>query len=261
MKTKALFFDIDGTLVSFKTHHIPQSTVDALHEAHKRGIKIVIATGRPFSIVTNLSEISDIIDGYITANGAFCFIGKHVVHCEPVPEDDVKTVIRFAREMQFACLIAGERDTIFYQTNDTARRIFNVLLDVHNVKETEEVDDVLQQRILELTPIITEAQEREIMPHINGCISLRWHPEFTDITSRKAEKSNGIRPIAQALGIEMSETMAFGDGGNDKEMLRKAGIGVAMGNALEPVKSVADYVTSSVDDDGIARALKHFQVI
>ena len=72
---KALFFDIDGTLVSFKTHAIPTSTVEALHRAKDRGVKIFISTGRPFSLINNLSEIENLKDGYITTNGAYSFLG------------------------------------------------------------------------------------------------------------------------------------------------------------------------------------------
>ena len=72
--TKALFFDIDGTLVSFETHRIPPSTIEALEAAHAKGLKIFIATGRPKAIINNLSELQDrnLIDGYITMNGAYC---------------------------------------------------------------------------------------------------------------------------------------------------------------------------------------------
>ena len=63
------------------------------------------------------------------------------------------------------------------------------------------------------------------------------------------------------LGIDISETMAFGDGGNDISMLKAAGTSVAMGNALDKVKANASYVTTSVDEDGIANALRHFGII
>ena len=74
---KALFFDIDGTLVSFKTHVIPDSAVKALEKAHNKGIKIFIATGRPMAIINNMSQLEEkgLIDGYVTMNGAYCFIG------------------------------------------------------------------------------------------------------------------------------------------------------------------------------------------
>ena len=71
----------------------------------------------------------------------------------------------------------------------------------------------------------------------------------------------GIQEYLDRLGISVRETMAFGDGHNDIEMLRFAGIGVAMGNASDEVKGAADYVTDSVDEDGIALALQHFGLI
>ena len=78
-KIKALFFDIDGTLVSFQTHRIPQSTVEALEKAKQNGVSIYISTGRPIILITNLGQIEHLIDGYITTNGARCFVENHIV--------------------------------------------------------------------------------------------------------------------------------------------------------------------------------------
>ena len=78
-KIKALFFDIDGTLVSFRTHKIPQSTVDALEDAKRNGVAVYISTGRPIMLINNLGQIEHLIDGYITTNGARCFVGNHTV--------------------------------------------------------------------------------------------------------------------------------------------------------------------------------------
>ena len=81
---KAIFFDIDGTLVSFKTHRIPQSTIDAIVQAKMQGIKIYISTGRPFPLINNIDGIKHLVDGYITANGAYCFVGNKVISCQCV---------------------------------------------------------------------------------------------------------------------------------------------------------------------------------
>ena len=80
----ALFFDIDGTLVSFKTHEIPPSTIFALTQAKANGSRVYIATGRPPVIITNLGAIEHLIDGYITTNGALCFVGDEMVSCQPI---------------------------------------------------------------------------------------------------------------------------------------------------------------------------------
>ena len=105
---KAIFFDIDGTLVSFNTHgtlvsfnthRIPQSAIDAISMAKAKGVRIYISTGRPLSLINNLDEIKHLIDGYITANGALCFSGDKIISCTPVPEEDVMTVIKFSDSM------------------------------------------------------------------------------------------------------------------------------------------------------------------
>ena len=83
----ALFFDIDGTLVSFKTHEIPDSTIQALTQAKENGSRVYIATGRPPIIITNLGAIAHLIDGYITTNGAFCFVGDEEVYVSALDEE------------------------------------------------------------------------------------------------------------------------------------------------------------------------------
>ena len=84
------------------------------------------------------------------------------------------------------------------------------------------------------------------MPLLSGCESSRWYPDFADITARNV---NSIR---------IEETMALGDGGNDIPIVERAGIGVAMGNANDSLKAIADYVTDSVDENGVYHALKHW---
>ena len=99
------------------------------------------------------------------------------------------------------------------------------------------LDEILQRPVLQITPFITREQEDALMHQLPDCASTRWYPAFCDITSRLADKSRGLEAVAEAAGIGIEETMAFGDGGNDVAMLRRAGIGVAMGNANDAVKS------------------------
>lgn len=92
---------------------------------------------------------------------------------------------------------------------------------------------------------------------MSGCTAQRWHPFFADCICKGTSKATGIDAVCDYYGIDISETMAFGDGGNDMQMLAHAGMGVAMGNASDEVKACADYVTDTVDDDGIAKAIVH----
>lgn len=260
-KIKALFFDIDGTLVSFLTHRIPQSTVDALEKAKENGVKVYISTGRPKMIITNLGQIEHLIDGFITTNGARCFVGQHLVCQHPISREDVDKVVRAADRDGYPVIVVGEEHLAIHHLTPIVEEIFVKGLGVDSLDFKTNLADLAGESILQLTPFCSEAQERALMPTLEHCTSGRWHPAFTDITDRDADKGSGLHSMAAYLGLDISETMAFGDGGNDLSIIREAGIGVAMGNAGDNVKSVADYVTTSVDDDGIKNALVHYGVI
>lgn len=259
---KALFFDIDGTLVSFKTHQIPQSTIEAIEAAKAKGLKIFIATGRPAVIINNLQELQqrNLIDGYITMNGAYCFVGNKVIYKSSIPEADVKKMAELSVRNNFSCIFVSERSLCVCQPSDMVKEIFNVFLKVDVIPERTP-EEVVKEEIFQMTPFITLQQEQEIMPLIPGSEAGRWFPSFADITAKGNTKQKGVDEMIAHFGIELKETMAFGDGGNDISMLRHVEIGVAMGNAENDVKAHANYVTTNVDQDGIANALKHFNII
>ena len=259
--TKALFFDVDGTLVSFNTHRIPQSAVDALAEAKRRGAMVFISTGRPMRLINNLDAIQHLVDGYITANGACCSVGGETIACREIPNPEARALIGAAGRDGFSMLVVGESRLTVVNDGADVDRYFRQMLAVSDLGEGTALTDVLDGRIVQLTPIIDEAAERRLMPLLPSCVSARWFPAFTDITARGADKGTALMTVAAHLGIDREDTVAFGDGGNDKSILQAAGTGVAMGNAPDDVKAVADYVTASVDEDGIARALEQLRII
>ena len=105
MAIKAIFFDIDGTLVSFETHEIPQSTIEAIQEAKHKGVKIFIATGRPVTLINNIKAVEHLVDGYITFNGAYCFVGKRDLMLNAIPQTDVETMLKDAKKRDYCVLV------------------------------------------------------------------------------------------------------------------------------------------------------------
>lgn len=260
--TKALFFDIDGTLVSFDTHAIPASTIEALIAARAKGLKIFIATGRPKAIINNLTLLQEqnLIDGYITMNGAYCFVGDEVIYKSAVPKEEVQTMAQFCEDKGYPCFFVAEHHISVCQPNDLVRKIFYEFLHVDEVPVFS-FEKAMRDEIFQLTPFINAEEEKEILPYIPNCEIGRWFPAFVDVTAKGNNKQRGIDEIINHFGIKLEETMAFGDGGNDISMLRHAAISVAMGQAGDEVKQAANYVTTPVDENGIWNAMKHFEII
>lgn len=256
---KALFFDIDGTLVSFNTHIIPQSTVDALREAKARGVKVYISTGRPVDFINNLSQIESLIDGYITTTGALCIVGNEKFGCHSISKDNVDKIIAAARRWNKSCIVVGAEHTGVVNDSDELTRAFRIGLNLQY--DFYPLEEVLKEPILQISPFFDDKEEAEVMSEVNDCVSSRWHPAFTDITNIDADKGKALLAMCRHEGFKVDETMAFGDGGNDLPIIKQAGIGVAMGNARDAVKAVANYVTTSVDDNGVRNALQHFNII
>ena len=237
---KALFFDIDGTLVSFKTHQIPVSTIEALEAAKAKGIQIFISTGRPRVIINNLAALQErkLIDGYITMNGAYCFVDDTVIYKSPVPAAEVDALASFCHERNIPCILVGEHDICVNQPDEIVTEIFNHQLKTDPIASKPYTSDHSDKEYYQLTPFITIEEEQTVLPSIPNCEMGRWHPAFVDVTAKGNTKQHGIDEIIRHFNIRLEETMAFGDGGNDISMLRHAGIGVAMGNAKDDVKAV-----------------------
>ena len=123
-KVKALFFDIDGTLVSFKTHRIPQSTVDALEQAKKKGVEVYISTGRPKLIINNLGQIEHLINGYITTNGACCFVDDKIISQHSILPSDVKKIIEAADRDNYPAIVVSETRFAIHHYTDEVYEIF-----------------------------------------------------------------------------------------------------------------------------------------
>lgn len=256
---KAIFLDIDGTLVSFKTHRIPQSTIDALSKARRRGVKVFIATGRPLPFVNNLDGLE--YDGIMTVNGANCQIdgGRLLCH-NPISRGDLMRLMEYYKIHPFPIAFASNTDVFMTMSSEEVGDVFELLnLDA---PRTAPIDECLNMDVMQIIGFFNTDEETVLMRDVlTGCAVQRWHSKFADVISAGNNKARGIDTMIGYYGISLDETMAFGDGGNDKEMLRHVRFGVAMGNARSEVKEVAHYVTQSVDNDGIALALQKFMGI
>lgn len=257
--TKVVFFDVDGTLVSFKTHKISDAVLDALYELQHRGVKVCIASGRPKYLIDNVGDFP--YDAFVCMNGGFATIGDEVIYRHPMDREDAIAVTRFAVENHVPAYLFAENEGGLNESNDISRAIEKLVkIQVPPIRDI--VKMAQEETVYEFSIFMTEEEEKaNLRPLLHNVIFPRWHPAFMDIIPQGLSKLVAAKMVAERFGADVSEIMAFGDGGNDVELIKGAGIGVAMGNAQDDVKAYADYLTDSVDEDGVVTALKHFGLI
>ena len=259
---RAVFFDIDGTLVSFNTHRVSDATVEALAELRRRGVKVILATGRLLNQTEVVSRIK--FDAYITLNGCCCLAedGTTVISKATIPQSDLEAIVDFLEENNhpFPCSFMDEVGSTINYVDDRVQTVWdNIALPAPRVEDPRQT---IKRNIYQANIYVDEVDEGPIVErYLQHCESTRWHPLFADVNLRGVSKQQGVDTMLAYFGISCEEAMAFGDGGNDVSMLGHVGWGVAMGNAVDTAKQAAVYVTDTVDNEGICKALQHFGLI
>lgn len=254
---QAIFFDIDGTLASFQTHQIPLSTFETLKTLKNNGIKLFIATGRGKDGLDILQGFP--FDGYITLNGQYCFTDEEVIYENTIDSQDIQNLLNYLDKKPFPCGFTEEHTKYFNMRNHLVDEIHEI---THNDNHpARDCRDVAQQKIYQCMCFVDEKEEIEVLKVMPHCHASRWYPTFCDISPLGGSKQHGIDQFLKYYHIDLAHTMAFGDGGNDIEMLKHVALSIAMKNANDKVKAIVDYVTDDVDHDGIYKACKHFQLL
>lgn len=252
---KVIFFDIDGTLFSHKQKRIPQSTIDALDALKKKSIKRVIASGRHKQELLSMGFNYSDFDAYILMNGQIILDNKfNVISGNPVIGESKEILVKLFNEKE-----------VPIQLNDEDKLYINFINDVV-IKAQEDINTPLQD-ILEydgkdiyLSTVFSK-DISEVKKKLPDCSFTSWNNFASDIVSKGSSKSKAIEEYIKMNNIDVSETMAFGDGENDMEMISFVQTGVAMGNAINKLKEIADDVCKDIDEDGIANYLKEKKII
>ena len=249
---QAIFFDIDGTLVSFKTNRVPESTQAALAALRKRGIKLFIASGRPPIWAALLKKQLDFtFDGQVLLNGQYCVdAAGQPFHQNPLPQRSLRTLLRWLEQHPDIVCDFMEADYV-YQNRPAPG----------TDRPLDDPARCLTHPTFQISPLVGPEADAEILAQAPGFKSARWKDSSTDLIPADGGKPAGMTQMLRRFGLGQEQCMAVGDGLNDIEMLRWAGVGVAMGNGGSAVKAAADWVTDDVDADGLAKAMRHFGLI
>lgn len=253
---KAVFFDMDGTLLSHRTKQIPDSAMESLWKLKKQGIKVVVTTGRHLLEMEELEVLDFPFDGLIVVNGQLCLNEKREpFYMSCVEGIDKKILVEMFNKKEIPIIINEQNDIYMNFVNeDVVKTQRDVSSSISPVKEYSG-NDILMASVFR-----RKETEADLAVFKNLKIT-RWNKRAVDVVPFGGGKVNGVEKFLEKYQISKDETMAFGDGENDMDMLRFVKIGVAMGNASDKVKSVADYITDDIDRDGIVKALEHFGLV
>ncbi len=246
-------FDMDMTLLDHKDWRIPDSALEAVERLRKKNY-IVIATGRDLDSKFS-AGMQDLVnpDAVIHLNGTKVTIGKELIYEHRMSRELVRRLLAFTQGKPFAMGVSvGTEDYYMnpeYVTSHDLRRFGR------SERNFQNPWDLLQMPVRTMAYIGREDGARlveEAFPELK--LPMFSSREGADVIEKEASKAEGLKRLCVAYGVPVGHTVAFGDSMNDYEMIKTAGIGVAMGNGEKELKLVADYVTTSIEKDGIWNA-------
>ncbi len=233
-----------------------EGTIEAFKILREKGIKTFISSGRPPLLI---SPMPIDFDGYITMNGGYCYVGDKVLLSNPISLQSSQRWLSYANEHNICTFSFFENEIYVNYISKEAEKLRNDL--GFHMPPIKPIEELKGRSVFQFIVMQPQADDAKVLAELPDCRMPRWHPAFSDLVPMHSSKALGIEAVINHYGIAPEETMAFGDGGNDIEMLQYVHLGVAMGNASPQVQSIADHVTTSVDDEGIWTALKHFGII
>lgn len=264
---KMIFIDLDGTLID-SSGEVPVSAIEAIQKARKNGHRVYICTGRAKSEVEQ--SILDIgFDGMIAAAGSYIEINGKMILNKTIATRDVKYVVDFLEKHNVYFWLEGFMDV--YSSNKTVEHLREKLREESSLSNFFEqmnvVDKWIYSGINKITflsgDISFEAVEKELcwLFHVEKSSFKKLGEDGGEITIKGTTKATGIEQLLVWTDTPLEATMAFGDGLNDVDMLKYVNIGIAMENGCDELKSIADDITTSNDNDGIYESFVKHQLI
>lgn len=256
---KYIFFDIDNTLVSHrKGPHIPPETLEAVKLLREAGHVPAIATGRGSFLTFKTAEAFG-ITSLVCSGGAQLFVNGKEIRREYFPDEHVDSFRETAR--RFPHLTAAIDDKYLYASRAFMPffRYFNDQAGYDCIRPLSELERVIICYIMIPPKTLTHKHGLFFSPPEG--VRLELMHAFTEARCEGTSKWSGIEKLTAHEGVDIDDVIVFGDGPNDAEMIARARIGVAVGNASDDVKGVADYVCDDIDEGGILKACRHLGLI
>ena len=247
----AVFLDIDGTLLS-DSFIIPPENLRAIKAAQEKGHLVFINTGRSWgNIPSVLMEQFKGFDGIISGIGSMITMGGETVYKSFMPEDLVKRIMEYVfNNPQYWALFEGVND-VYSLSNDTyALRDYQI--PVENADDYVKICNGDNIQVVAMGKTVPD-DFRELF---KDDLTVFQFETYADLVKKGLNKAEGIKKAIEIAGIKRENTIAIGDSNNDFDMIEYAGVGVAMANSQQTILDIADYVTASNHEYGVAKAIE-----
>lgn len=259
--SKAVFFDIDGTLWDFY-NQIPVSTVTAIRELRKNGHYAFICSGRARAYIQHPDLFAIGFDGVVAGCGTHVELDGKRIYEKLIDRELAEHTVETVRRYGFRPILEGP-EYLYMDDAEFGNEIYGQKLKRELGKRLMGISDHYGSWVINKLSCATNDADRE------GCFAaleayytyLIHNSAVVELVPKGHTKATGIAKMCEALGIDRTDTFAVGDSVNDLAMLEYAGTGIAMGNGSPEAKAAADYVTSDLQDDGIYRAMLQFGLI
>ena len=263
-------FDMDGTLLD-STKDLQPGSRTALTALREAGVRIMLASGRPVPGLRRLAALLDLGDDLVLAsmNGSVVhdLASEEQIAAHPIPAETARAVISAAKRHGIAVSVP-HGDELLVEDVEHPRAQYEARGNALRLREVEDLSTIVDDPALAGAPtkilFIGEPEdvaplEDELRSTCGDDVELAWSsPLYLEATAAGVHKGRAILDFCESQGFGPDEVLAFGDQGNDVHMLRIAGLGVAMGNGTDVAKAAADVVTTSHDQEGIARIVNRY---
>lgn len=249
MKYKALFLDVDGTIVPYDFYAVPSDRLtQAIHKAQEK-VTVCLVTGRSYISLHDVLEKLEFETGYLVAdNGArvMDLASKELLYDKPLESEDVEKISEILWKENVEFFLKEGDDANFNKPPHTKGTPYGTVYNFYMHETiTEERADEIYKKVA-------------VIPTVTPYKSKHAHGYGVNIQHTQATKLHGVEVVMKKLGIKREEIIACGDSYNDFPLLMTAGLKVAMGNAIPELKDIADFVAPSVYDDGVATVIEKY---
>ena len=263
---KAVFIDMDGTLLK-SDHSVSEATKQAIHRIQQKGILVVLISARPLHGILPISK--GVVTGdmpVVSLNGGYIFHNNDIIYQSAVSIPDTITVHEELKSYtQLSSMYYSQMEWFAEIENDRIKKeqkITPVKIKIQAFHETLQLWEAQKtgpnKILIAGDKHLILAIEKKLIDLHQGKLNIfKSQASYLEVMSLEASKANAVQFLISKYGIDKKEIIAIGDNYNDKGMIEFAGRGIAMGNAPDEIKLVADYITDTNNNDGVAKALHH----